>query len=39
MPWHDGRVMTDVRNEIYRDSGVDTAEADAGLNRIIAGVP
>src|SRR5262249_61146756 len=29
---------TDVRNEIYRESGVDTAEADAGLNRIIARV-
>ena len=28
----------DVRNETYRDSGVDTAEADAGLNRIIARV-
>src|SRR5438128_7544393 len=30
--------QTDVRNEIYRESGVDTAEADAGLNRIIARV-
>src|SRR5947208_2133643 len=29
---------TDVRNEIYRESGVDTAEADAGLSRIIARV-
>src|SRR5262249_9511027 len=29
---------TNVRNEIYRESGVDTAEADAGLNRIIARV-
>ena len=29
---------TDVRNETYRESGVDTAEADAGLNRIIARV-
>src|SRR5262249_56195352 len=29
---------TDVRNEIYRESGVDTAEADAGLSRIIAQV-
>src|SRR6266705_2061002 len=27
--------QTDVRNEIYRESGVDTAEADAGLNRIV----
>src|SRR5258707_6207838 len=27
-----------VRSEIYRESGVDTAEADAGLNRIIARV-
>src|SRR5260370_4597578 len=27
-----------VRSEIYRQSGVDTAEADAGLNRIIARV-
>src|SRR5258708_33283410 len=25
-----------VRSEIYRESGVDTAEADAGLSRIIA---
>src|SRR6476619_1128457 len=30
--------QTDVRNEIYRESGVDTAEADAGLSRIIARV-
>ena len=29
---------THVRSESYRDSGVDTAEADAGLNRIIARV-
>src|SRR5262252_4934537 len=29
---------TDVRNEIYRESGVDTAEADEGLSRIIARV-
>src|SRR2546430_3642316 len=29
---------TDVRNEIYRESGVDTAEADAGLSRISARV-
>src|SRR6266436_4378547 len=29
---------TNVRNEIYRESGVDTAEADAGLSRIIARV-
>src|SRR5256886_11343153 len=29
---------TDVRNEIYRESGVDTAEADAGLSRIIGRV-
>ena len=28
----------DVRSETYRDSGVDTAEADAGLSRIIARV-
>ena len=27
-----------MRSETYRDSGVDTAEADAGLNRIIARV-
>jgi phosphoribosylformylglycinamidine cyclo-ligase len=29
---------THVRSETYRESGVDTAEADAGLNRIIARV-
>src|SRR5438034_10693002 len=29
---------TDVRSETYRESGVDTAEADAGLSRIIARV-
>ncbi len=29
---------TDVRNEVYKATGVDTAEADAGLNRIIARV-
>jgi phosphoribosylformylglycinamidine cyclo-ligase len=29
---------THVRSETYRDSGVDTAEADAGLSRIIARV-
>jgi len=29
---------TDARNEAYRDSGVDTAEADAGLTHIIARV-
>src|SRR3981081_862143 len=29
---------TDVRSEIYRDSGVATAEAEAGLNHIIARV-
>jgi phosphoribosylformylglycinamidine cyclo-ligase len=29
---------TDVRNEAYKQSGVDTAEADAGLNHIIARV-
>src|SRR6266508_3743508 len=29
---------TDVRNEVYKQTGVDTAEADAGLNRIIARV-
>src|SRR5215468_9323531 len=28
-------MATDARNEIYRDSGVDTAEADAGLNNIV----
>src|SRR2546426_437572 len=26
---------TDVRQEVYKQTGVDTAEADAGLNRII----
>src|SRR5436305_4972994 len=30
--------QTHVRSEIYRQSGVDTTEADAGLNRIIARV-
>jgi phosphoribosylformylglycinamidine cyclo-ligase len=30
--------VTHVRSETYRDSGVDTAEADAGLSRIIARV-
>jgi hypothetical protein len=29
---------TDVRKEVYKQSGVDTAEADAGLNHIIARV-
>jgi phosphoribosylformylglycinamidine cyclo-ligase len=29
---------TEVRQEIYKQTGVDTAEADAGLNRIIARV-
>jgi len=28
-------MAADARNEIYRDSGVDTAEADAGLNNIV----
>src|SRR6266702_7628917 len=32
------RMTTNVRSEIYRQSGVDTTEADAGLNRIIARV-
>src|SRR5256886_5216802 len=36
-PAHD-KVKTHVRSEIYRQSGVDTTEADAGLNRIIARV-
>src|SRR5262245_50188209 len=31
-------TRTHVRSEIYRESGVDTAEADAGLSRIIARV-
>ena len=31
-------VTTDTRNEAYKQSGVDTAEADAGLNHIIARV-
>src|SRR5215510_11339827 len=31
-------ILRDGRYEIYRESGVDTAEADAGLNRIIARV-
>src|SRR5260370_5508818 len=30
--------QTDVRNEIYRERGVDTGEADAGLSRILARV-
>jgi phosphoribosylformylglycinamidine cyclo-ligase len=30
--------VSEVRSETYRDSGVDTAEADAGLSRIIARV-
>jgi phosphoribosylformylglycinamidine cyclo-ligase len=33
-----GTTRTHVRSEIYRESGVDTAEADAGLSRIIARV-
>ena len=28
----------DERNEVYKETGVDTAEADAGLNNIIARV-
>ena len=31
-------MTTDTRNEAYKESGVDTAEADAGLNNIIARV-
>jgi phosphoribosylformylglycinamidine cyclo-ligase len=31
-------MTTNVRNEAYRQSGVDTAEADSGLDRIIARV-
>src|SRR5215467_8702553 len=31
-------VTTDQRNEAYKESGVDTAEADAGLTHIIARV-
>jgi phosphoribosylformylglycinamidine cyclo-ligase len=31
-------LTTDTRNEAYKQSGVDTAEADAGLNNIIARV-
>jgi phosphoribosylformylglycinamidine cyclo-ligase len=34
---HDG-PQTPMRSETYRESGVDIAEADAGLNRIIARV-
>ena len=30
--------QTDARREVYKETGVDTAEADAGLNRIIARV-
>src|SRR2546430_11464954 len=36
-PAHD-KVKTHVRSETYRERGVETAEADAGLNRIIARV-
>jgi len=32
------RGGTDVRSEMYKTSGVDTAEADAGLSRIVARV-
>src|ERR1700730_11289472 len=29
---------TDVRKEVYKQTGVDTAEADAGLNHLVARV-
>src|SRR5216684_1501077 len=33
-----GPVTSDARSDVYKETGVDTAEADAGLNHIIARV-